>query len=99
MTKDHTTEAQRIWMALRPMIENEIKNRTKSCVRAKKMLVTEAPNGTTVGVTEAGGAQINVPYSSALNLSVGDSVWVYWYSGSASNMIVMAMGNGQLSNT
>lgn len=95
---DYDYEAQKIWKALRPLVDERIKTLSKSCVRARKMIVTRDPDGSTVGVQEPFGQELNVPYSSALNLSVGDSVWVYWYAGSASNMIVMTMGDGQLSN-
>jgi hypothetical protein len=92
---DYTREAQKIWKALRPMVDQRIADLSRSCVRARKMTVMTAPNGQTVGVGEPFGKTFNVPYSSALNLSVGDSVWVYWYFGNASTMIVMAMGDGQ----
>lgn len=45
---DHTSEAQKIWRNLKPMIDEEIKKQTASCIRAKKMAVTSAPNGTTI---------------------------------------------------
>ena len=39
-----TDEALKIWNALRPMIDREIEAKTRSCVRAKKMVVTANPN-------------------------------------------------------
>ena len=95
---DNTREAQKIWNALRQMVREEIKSETASCVRAKKMTVTVAPNGTTVGVAEPYGSTVQIPYSSAITLSVGDTVWVWWYFGNASTMIAMAMGDGSLSS-
>ena len=91
-----TDEAQKIWKAFQPLVDAEIRKQTKSCVRAKKMSVTVAPNGQTVGVCEPYGLTIQIPYSSMLsNLQVGDTVWVYWYFGSASTMIAMTTGEGQ----
>ena len=45
-------EALKIWDALKPMIDKEIEAKTRSCVRAKKMVVKTPPNGTTIGVIE-----------------------------------------------
>ena len=39
-----TDEALKIWNALRPMVDREIKEKTRSCVRAKKMTVIYNPN-------------------------------------------------------
>ena len=95
---DHTSEAQRIWRNLKPMIDEEIKKQTASCIRAKKMAVTSAPNGTTIGVAEPFGNSIQIPYSSSLSgVSTGDAVWVWWFYGNASTMIAMTTGEGQLS--
>lgn len=93
---DVTSEAQKIWKALRPMIDEEIKQKTNSCVRARKMRVMSAPENGLVGVAEPFGNTVHVPYSSQLaDLQVGDAVWVYWYFNNASTMIAMSMGNGQ----
>lgn len=94
---DQTTEALKIWQALKPMIDSEIKQQTKSCIRAKKMRVMTAPNGFTVGVAEPYGEVFNVPYSTAIsNVNVGESVWVWWFYGNASTMIALAYGDGQI---
>ena len=39
----NTDEALKIWDALKPMIDREIESRTRSCVRATKMSVTDLP--------------------------------------------------------
>lgn len=94
---DATNEALKIWDALKPMIDSEIKAQTKSCVRCKKMKVITAPNGFTVGVAEPYGEVINIPYSTAIgNIEPGESVWVWWFYGNASTMIAMSYGNGQI---
>ena len=94
---DHTTEAQKIWKALQPMVSAEIKKQTASCIRAKKMSVTVPPDGTTVGVAEPFGETIQIPYSSSLStLAKGDTVWVWWYYNNASTMIAVTTGSGQL---
>lgn len=92
---DYTREAQKIWKALQPMVEREVHRQTNSCVRAKKMMVVTPPDGKLVGVAEPYGQTVFVPYSSALTLVPGDAVWVYWYFGNASTMIVIAKGDGQ----
>lgn len=92
-----TDEALKIWNALKPMIYREIEAKTRSCVRAKKMTVTTAPDGSVIGVTESYGAELFVPYLSALSgASAGDSVWVWYFYNNASTMIAMAFGNGQI---
>ena len=96
---DQTAEALKIWQALKPMIDSEIKQQTSSCVRSKKMKVTSPPNGVTIGVAEPYGETHNIPYSSALNnANVGESVWVWWFFGNASTMIALAYGDGQITN-
>ena len=84
---DVTSEAQKIWKALRPMIDEEIKQKTNSCVRARKMRVMSAPEDGLVGVAEPFGNTVHVPYSSQLtDLQVGDAVWVYWYFNNGSSI-------------
>lgn len=91
----NTDEALKIWNALKPMIDREIKAKTDSCVRAKKMLVTTAPNETVIGVTEPYGTEIFVPYSSEIATSqVGDTVWVWYFYNNASTMIALTFGSG-----
>lgn len=97
MAEDLTREAQKIWNALRVMVDAEIDKRTASCVRSRKMTVMSAPNGSTIGVAEPFGQTVNIPYSSALsNVKVGDTVWVDWKFGNASTMVAMATGEGQI---
>ena len=92
-----TNEALKIWKALQPMVQQEIKAQTRSCVRAKKMVVTEAPANNVMGVQEPFGPTIHVPYSSSLaSVQAGDAVWVWWFYGNASTMIAMTRGDGQL---
>lgn len=97
MADDLTREAQKIWNALRVMVDQEIDKRTASCVRSRKMTVMTAPNGETVGVAEPFGQTIDIPYSSALaNVKVGDTVWVDWKFNNASTMVAMSTGEGQI---
>lgn len=94
-----TNEAMKIWNALKPMVNRQIEEKTKSCVRAKKMTVTTAPNGSVIGVAEPYGEEILIPYLSTLSgASVDDAVWVWYYFNNASTMIAMTMGNGQMYN-
>lgn len=89
-------EAQKIWKYLEPMIDKKIKDSTANTVRRKKFTVAAAPNGSTIGVQEAGsGSIINVPYVSTLeNAAVGSTVWCEWTYG-MSNMIAVSTGSGQ----
>lgn len=90
-----TSEAMKIWEALRPMIDKEIETQTKSCVRAKKMIVDRPPDGRTVGVSEPYGQTCYIPYNSGLAGSVaGMPLWVYWYFNDASTMIAFTNGDG-----
>lgn len=94
----NTSEALKIWDALKPMIDKEIEAKTRSCIRAKKMLVTTAPNGTVIGVSEPYGQEILIPYLSTLSdAQVNDAVWVWYYFNNASTMIAMTTGEGQFS--
>ena len=92
----NTDEAMKIWSALKPMVDKQIEEKTKSCMRSKKMTVTVAPDGSTIGVAEPFGDTVQIPYLSGLSeAQVGDAVWVNWYYNSASTMSAAAMGDGQ----
>ena len=93
---DRQNEALAIWAALRPMIDREIDEKTRSCVRAKKMTVTVAASSGTIGVTEAYGQTIQLPYLSTLSPlpSVGSSVWVRYYMGDMSTAVIVSKGDG-----
>lgn len=92
------TEALKIWDAFKPMIDKEIEAKTRSCIRARKMLVTSAPNGSTIGVSEPFDTHTyNIPYLAALSTAqVDDAVWVQWYFDNASTMIAMSFGDGDI---
>lgn len=93
-----TDEALKIWKALKPIISELIEQKTRSCVRAKKMSVVTAPSNGLIGVAEPYGEEMMIPYSSLLsNAQAGDAVWVWYYFNNASTMIAMATGTGQLS--
>jgi len=94
-----TDEALKIWEALQPMIDHEIEEKTKSCVRSKKMEVTSAPDGSVIGVKEPYGYEVRIPYSSALtDVEVGETVWVWYFFNNASTMIAMTKGDGQMND-
>lgn len=94
----NVTEALKIWDALKPMIDKEIEAKTRSCVRAKKMVVKTAPNGSTIGVIEPfDTSPLNIPYSSAVkDAQVGEAVWVQWFFGNSSTMMAIAYGDGDM---
>lgn len=90
-----TREALKIWEAILPMVDKEIADRTASCVRGKKMIVTEEPDGDVIGVREPFGNTIHIPYISTLSdAQVGDTVWVQWYFNNASTMHAVSFGDG-----
>ena len=91
-------EALKIWDALKPMIDKEIEAKTRSCVRAKKMVVKTPPNGSTIGVIEPyESSAVNIPYSSAVkDAEAGEAVWVQWFFGNASTMMAIAYGDGDM---
>lgn len=92
---DDTSEALKIWEALRPMIDTEIAEKTRSCVRTRKMVCTTAPNGSVIGVAEPFGNEVKISYSSSVsNAQVGDAVWVQWYYDNASTMLAISFGDG-----
>lgn len=93
---DKQNEALAIWAALRPMIDREITEKTRSCVRARKMTVTTAVNSGKIGVAEAYGATIQLPYLSTLSPlpAVGDSVWVRYYMDDLSTAVIVSKGDG-----
>lgn len=96
----NSEEALKIWKALEPMVNRLIEEKTRSCIRAKKMVVTTAPNGSVIGVSDPWAQEILIPYSTALSaVSVGDTVWIWMYYSSATNAIAMAKGDGQLQAT
>ena len=93
-----TEEALKIWKALKPMVNRQIEDKTRSSVRAKKITVTTPPVNGVVGVTETFCPEIFVPCSASLSdLRVGDAVWVWYFFNNASTMIVLSRGNGQFS--
>lgn len=83
-------DALEIWNALRPMIDKEIERRTNGMVQRRKAKVTTAPANSLIGVTEAFGHEIFVPYvSSMANAQVGDVVWVEFMYGATNSFVSM----------
>jgi len=89
-------EALKVWKYLEPMVEKKIQEDTANTVRRKKFTVASAPDGTTMGVKEAGSSTvIHVPYVSTLSeVAVGSTVWCEWVY-SMSNLIAVSTGSGQ----
>lgn len=83
-------DALDIWNALRPMIDKEIERRTIGMVQRRKAKVTTAPANSLIGVTEAFGNEIFVPYVSSMeNAQVGDVVWVEFMYGATNSFVSM----------
>ena len=79
---DMNKQALDIWNAIKPMIDKEIENKTRGMVQRRKAKVTTAPNGSVIGVTEAFGPEISIPYISSMSSAqVGDVVWVEFMYG------------------
>lgn len=87
---DLNKEALDIWGGLKPMIDQEISSRTQGMVQRRKAKVTTAPSlaTNTIGVTEAFGQEIFLPFvSNMISANVGDFVWIEWMYG-ATNAFV-----------
>ncbi len=87
---DLNKEALDIWGGLKPMIDQEISSRTQGMVQRRKAKVTTAPSlaTNTIGVTEAFGQEIFLPFvSNMISAKVGDFVWIEWMYG-ATNAFV-----------
>ena len=100
MIDNATSEALKIWRALQPMIESEIKRLTRNCKRAKKMTVMALPDKTalTVDVQEPYGTRLTIPcVKSLVDATVGQTVWVEWYSDDMSTAVATRFGNGDVS--
>lgn len=97
MRMDETqTEATRIWKTLLPNILDLIEEKTKSCIRMKKLIVVTTPNGTTLGVMQPNDDThtiFDVPYLASLsNAQIGQPVFVaYWYG--MTNAIAIALSD------
>ena len=92
----NSEEALKIWKALKPMVNRLIEEKTRSCVRAKKMSVSSNPTENGVGVKEPYGQEFVIPYSTDMTtIRKGDSVWAYWYSDNASTMHIVETGEGK----
>lgn len=95
MRMDETQlEATRIWKMLLPNILGLIEDRTKACLRMKKLTIVTPPNGTTMGVMQPNDDThtiFNIPYLSGLsNAQIGQVVFVvYWYG--MTNAIAIAL--------
>lgn len=85
---DNTEEAIKIQKQLIPIIKQVVKNETSNCVRHKIMTISSLPNNNKVGVTEAFGSEIKLPYVSTLTFSIGNNVIVEWFH-SLNNAIVV----------
>lgn len=87
---DLNNEALEIWGALKPMIDQEIASKTQGMVQRRKAKVTTAPSlvTNTIGVTEAFGTEMFLPFvSNMISAKVGDFVWIEWMYG-ATNAFV-----------
>lgn len=93
MSTNNTADIIAVLEALKPHIKAIAAEQTASCVRSKKMDVTAAPNGSVIGVQEAFGSEIQIPYSSALSgAAVGSSVRVVWFDNDMSTAVALYPG-------
>ena len=92
---DLNQEALSIWNGFRPMIDQEINERTKGMVQRRKAKVTTAPSlvTNTIGVTEPFGDEMFLPFvTNLISASVGDVVWIEWMYG-ATNAFVSSFAS------
>lgn len=86
-------DVKKFWKPLEQKISALVEQQTKNCIRAKKMTVTEAPNGAVIGVAEAYGPTIYIPYSSSLaSAAVNSGVWCIWMANDLSTLAAMWPG-------
>lgn len=86
-----------LWEKIKPLIDAEIAQQTRSCCRMKSMVVVSPYDATTqtVGVQEAFGNEIAVPVYATVDvehLTIGTSVWVLIPYSSMSNAMVFMLG-------
>lgn len=96
---DLTAEALKVWKALQPMIDSEIKRMTRNCKRSKKMTVINPPSESSylITVSEPYGENLTIPCAqNLLGVEQGETVWVEWYSDDMSTAIATRFGNGDL---
>ena len=95
---DGNSEAVKIVNALKPVIKAWNDEWNRNCVRAKKMTVKTAPNGSTIGVIDAFSPNVmNIPYSTGIETAVvGDTVWCVWMCDNMQTLV--AMWTGTLKN-
>lgn len=87
---DLNKQALEMWNAIKPMIDKEIENKTRGMVQRRKAKVTTAPNGSVIGVTEAFGPEISIPYVSSMSSAqVGDVVWIEFMYGATNAFVSM----------
>ena len=82
------------------MVDKEIEERTRNCVRMQKMTVTTVYSDSTdtIGVSAPFDTEVQLPVwgdMDAHGLAVGDTVWVLYPYSDFSNAIVFMAGSGQ----
>lgn len=90
-----------LYEAIKPLIQKEVKELTKSFCKTASMVVKDSYDETTgkVGVAEAFGKTIYIPVFGTVDtskLTVGTVVWVFAPYNSMSNAIVMMLGDGSV---
>ena len=91
-----TDEALKVWNAMTPMVDRQIADRTRDCVRSTKMIVKTAPANGVIGVSlPYDNTVVSIPYEGTVSgASVGDAVWVTWYYNDMSTMRAVLFGDG-----
>lgn len=92
---------RRLYNTIKPLIQSEIKEMTKSFCKTSLMVVKDAYDETTgkVGVAEAYGPTIHIPVCGIVDTSklvVGAVVWVFAPYNSMGNAIVLMYGDGSV---
>lgn len=89
---DFNKEALEIWNSIKPIIDNEIENKTAGTVQRRRAKVTTAPSliEKVIGVTEPFGNEIFIPFLSNMSSAqVGDYVWVEFMYGATNSFVSM----------
>lgn len=89
---DFNKEALEIWNSIKPIIDKEIDERTRSMVQRRKVTVTTAPSDVTktIGVTEPFGDEHFVPFLPGVaSAQVNDVVWMEFMFGASNSFVSM----------
>ena len=89
-------DALAFWNAIRPKVDERIRELTQNVVRRERFSVSTPPDGTKIGVKQPfGKTEIFVPYTEKVqSAQIGDTVLVEW-RGTLSTALAVTFGDGR----